>query len=209
MSVLWAKQALTADGWLQNVRIVVRDDGRIAAVDADQPAEGQQLDVLVLAPVNSHSHAFQRAMAGLTERRGANPTDSFWTWRNLMYRFLDQVTPEQVQAIAGLVQMEMLEAGFGTNVEFHYLHHQADGTPYDRLSEMADRVAAAAELTGIGLTLLSVACTWQPLRYSCVCSFGSGARYRTWCGPLTPTGCEPCYGHWQQPAGVSSLSRRS
>ncbi|MEK6216885.1 MAG: formimidoylglutamate deiminase, partial [Boseongicola sp.] len=96
------------------------------------------------------------AMAGLTERRGANPTDSFWTWRNLMYRFLDQVTPEQVQAIAGLVQMEMLEAGFGTNVEFHYLHHQADGTPYDRLSEMADRVAAAAELTGIGLTLLPV-----------------------------------------------------
>jgi formimidoylglutamate deiminase len=95
-------------------------------------------------------------MAGMTERRGPDPRDTFWTWRQLMYRFLDQLTPEQVQAIAALVQMEMLETGYATNVEFHYLHHQPGGVPYDSLSEMAQRVAAAALQTGIGLTLLPV-----------------------------------------------------
>ncbi len=156
MTTLWAEQGLTSTGWEQNVRMKIGADGRIAEVATDAPPEGSQYDVLVPAPANSHSHAFQRAMAGLTEHRGKNPTDSFWTWRSLMYRFLDQITPEQVEAIAALVQMEMLEAGFATNVEFHYLHHQADGTPFDRLSEMADRIAAAAATSGIGLTLLPV-----------------------------------------------------
>ena len=89
------------------------------------------------APANSHSHAFQLAMAGLTERRGADPTDSFWTLRKLMFRFLDRLTPDQVEAIAAFAQMEMLEAGFATNVEFHYLHHQPGVRPYDRLAEMS------------------------------------------------------------------------
>ena len=83
-------------------------------------------------------------MAGLTEGRGPDPRDSFWTWRRLMYRFLDLLTPEQVQAITALVQMEMLEAGYATNVEFHYLHHQPGGVPYDDLSEMSQRITAAA-----------------------------------------------------------------
>ena len=95
-------------------------------------------------------------MAGLTERRGPDPSDSFWTWRRLMYRFLDRLTPEHVEAIAGLVQMEMLEAGYATNVEFHYLHHQPGGAPYANPAEMAGRIAAAAAETGIGLTLLPV-----------------------------------------------------
>ena len=95
-------------------------------------------------------------MAGLTESRGPDPSDSFWTWRRLMYRFLDLLTPEQVQAIAALVQMEMLEAGYATNVEFHYLHHQPGGVPYDDLGEMSGRIIAAAQQTGIGLTLLPV-----------------------------------------------------
>lgn len=156
MTTLWAKQALLADGWAEAVQIKIGDDGRIAAIQENAQAIGDLVSILLPAPANSHSHAFQRAMAGLTEKRGENPTDSFWTWRKLMYRFLDQVTPDQVQAIAALVQMEMLEAGYSTNVEFHYLHHQTDGTPYTKLSEMSDRIAAAAEQSGIGLTLLPV-----------------------------------------------------
>ena len=156
MATIWAQQALTSTGWAENVTVEIGDTGRIAKVTSNTEPTGQRVGALVPAPANCHSHAFQRAMAGLTERRGANASDSFWTWRDLMYRFLDQVTPDQVEAIAALVQMEMLEAGYSTNVEFHYLHHNPDGTPFARLSEMADRIAAAANLTGIGLTLLPV-----------------------------------------------------
>jgi formimidoylglutamate deiminase len=112
--------------------------------------------LLLPAPANAHSHAFQRAMAGLTERRGPDPRDTFWTWRALMFRFLDRLTPEHVEAIAAFVQMEMLEAGYATNVEFHYLHHQPGGRPYADPAEMAARIAAATARTGIGLTLLPV-----------------------------------------------------
>ena len=104
---------------------------------------------------NLHSHAFQRAMAGMTERRGAGD-DSFWTWRELMYRFLDALTPEDVEAIAALAYVEMLEAGFASVAEFHYLHHQPGGTPYADPAELAHRIVAAAAETGIGLTLLPV-----------------------------------------------------
>jgi len=158
MTRLWAEQALLADGWRDNVAIEVGPDGRIASVTPDAPRDGgNALGVLLPAPANSHSHAFQRAMAGLTERRGADDRDSFWTWRQLMYAFLDQITPDHVRAIAALVQMEMLEAGYATNVEFHYLHHQPDGTPYADIAEMAAQIAAATAQTGIGLTLLPVA----------------------------------------------------
>jgi formimidoylglutamate deiminase len=95
-------------------------------------------------------------MAGLTERRGPDPRDSFWTWRALMFRFLDRLTPDHVEAITAFVQMEMLEAGYATNVEFHYLHHQPGGRPYGNIAEMAERIAAASARTGIGLTLLPV-----------------------------------------------------
>jgi len=156
MATLWAQQALLAEGWAREVRVDIGEDGRIAAITPDAEPAGTRLGALLPAPCNAHSHAFQRAMAGLTERRGDDPTDTFWTWRQLMYRFLDQITPDQVQAIAALVQMEMLEAGFATNVEFHYLHHQPDGAPYADLAEMAGRIAAASVETGIGLTLLPV-----------------------------------------------------
>lgn len=156
MQTVWAERALLADGWAEHVSIEFDESGKITGLRPDSPPEGERQGLVIPAPVNSHSHAFQRAMAGLTEQRGSDPTDSFWTWRQLMFRFLDQLTPDQVQAIAALVQMEMLEAGFATNVEFHYLHHQPGGRPYDRLGEMADRIAAAAETTGIGLTLLPV-----------------------------------------------------
>lgn len=154
-TVLHADQALLPTGWARNVVVEV-EDGRIAAVTPDAAPAGGRVAVLLPAPVNLHSHAFQRAMAGLTERRGADPRDSFWTWRQLMYRFLDRLTPEDVQAIAAFVQMEMLEAGYGAVAEFHYLHHQRGGIPYANVAEMSERIVNAAAETGIGLTLLPV-----------------------------------------------------
>lgn len=156
MTSIWAPHALLPSGWARDVQVDLGTDGRIARVTPDRPASGYRTGILLPAPVNVHSHAFQRAMAGLTESRGPDPRDSFWTWRRLMYRFLDSLTPDQVQAITALVQMEMLEAGYATNTEFHYLHHQPGGAPYDTLSEMAQRILAATRDTGIGLTLLPV-----------------------------------------------------
>lgn len=168
MTIIWAKQALTPNGWERDVRVSLGADGRIADVQAGQKAQGTRVGILLPAPVNVHSHAFQRAMAGLSERRGPDPRDTFWTWRQLMYQFLDQINPDHVQAIAAFVQMEMLEAGYATNVEFHYLHHRPDGAPYDNQAEMSERIAAAASTSGIGLTLLPVhyqfgGCDQRPL----------------------------------------------
>jgi formimidoylglutamate deiminase len=156
MQQIWARQALLPEGWARDVTITLADDGRIAGVEAGQAATGHRVGLLLPAPVNVHSHAFQRAMAGLTERRGPDAQDSFWTWRRLMFRFLDRLTPDHVEAITAFVQMEMLEAGYATNAEFHYLHHQPGGAPYDNLAEMSERVAAAAAISGIGLCLLPV-----------------------------------------------------
>lgn len=155
MATLFAETALLPDGWARNVRIEIRE-GCIAEVSAGATATaGKPMGCLLPAPANLHSHAFQRAMAGLTERRGPVP-DSFWTWRSLMYRFLDHLGPDDVQAIAAFVQMEMLEAGYAAVAEFHYLHHQPGGAPYADLAEMSGRIAAAADQSGIGLTLLPV-----------------------------------------------------
>ncbi|WP_417828943.1 formimidoylglutamate deiminase [Thalassospira sp.] len=159
MKFLWANQALTAAGWEKNVRIEIDENGRIAAIQADStpPSDASgRTDILLPAISNLHSHAFQRSMAGLTEKRGPDPRDTFWTWRQLMFRFLDQLTPDHVEAIAAFVQMEMLEAGYANNTEFHYLHHRPGGHLYDNIAEMAERIAAATEITGIGLTLLPV-----------------------------------------------------
>ncbi len=104
---------------------------------------------------NLHSHAFQRAMAGLTERQ-TNPNDSFWTWRELMYRFASRITPDQLHAIAAQLYVEMLEAGYTSVCEFHYLHHQPNGSPYENNAAMSQALIQAANETGIRLTLLPV-----------------------------------------------------
>lgn len=101
MSVIWAEHALTPEGWARDVRLEIDAEGRIAALTTGAAPEGQRVGTLLPAPANSHSHAFQRAMAGLSERRGPDPRDSFWTWRKLMYKFLDQITPDQVEAHRG------------------------------------------------------------------------------------------------------------
>ena len=156
MQTVWAKSALLPTGWASDVRVDIDAAGRIIDVQQNAAMAGETTDTLLPSPVNVHSHGFQRAMAGLTERRGPNPSDSFWTWRQLMFRFLDRLTPDHVETITAFVQMEMLEAGYATNTEFHYLHHQPGGAPYDNIAEMSERIAAAASQTGIGLCLLPV-----------------------------------------------------
>lgn len=161
MQEIWAETALVADEWQKSVSVSVSDSGEILSVKtdiktSDLAAETYRCGILCPAPANIHSHAFQRAMAGMSERRGEDPGDNFWAWRKLMYRFLDQLSPDDVEAITAYVQMEMLEAGFAANTEFHYLHHQKDGTAFEDLAEISGRIAAASQQTGIGLTLLPV-----------------------------------------------------
>jgi formiminoglutamate deiminase len=151
---LFFDHALLPSGWARDVRIAVTD-GTIVSVAASTRRDGAERVSGIAVPglPNLHSHAFQRAMAGLAERRGPQ-ADSFWTWREVMYGFLARLTPDEVEAIAAFAYMEMLEAGFTTVGEFHYLHHDIDGRPYADLGEMAGRIAAASSQTGIGLTLL-------------------------------------------------------
>lgn len=156
MLTIHARNALLPDGWAHNVRIAVLD-GRISAIShgvEPEPAD-ERHHVLVAGMPNLHSHAFQRGMAGLAEVRGPG-NDSFWSWRDVMYRFALSMTPDQMQAIATWLYVEMLEAGFTRVGEFHYLHHRPDGGRYDDIAEMASRIAQAASATGIGLTLLPV-----------------------------------------------------
>ncbi|MDO5657045.1 MAG: formimidoylglutamate deiminase [Paracoccus sp. (in: a-proteobacteria)] len=156
MTEIWAETALLPEGWANHVALRLEGDGRIASVTPGAAPCGHRVDLLLPAMANLHSHAFQRAMAGLSEAKGPEPRDTFWTWRQIMFRFLDHLTPDDVEIIAALVQMEMLEAGYATNVEFHYLHHQPGGRAYDDMAEMSARIVAAAAETGIGLTLLPV-----------------------------------------------------
>ncbi|MGY4569397.1 formimidoylglutamate deiminase [Bradyrhizobium sp. USDA 3256] len=146
--------ALLPSGWANDVQVVVVD-GAIASVTAGvAPSAGDERHQMAVPGLASlHSHAFQRGMAGLAELRG-DTTDTFWTWRETMYRFALTMTPDDVAAVATLLYVEMLERGFTRVGEFHYLHHDRDGAPYANLAEMAVRIAEAASASGIGLTLL-------------------------------------------------------
>ena len=156
MQSWWFETALLAGGWAERVRMTA-EDGCIVAVTPDSvPEAGDERHGAVLPGVaNLHSHAFQRGMAGMAERRGPS-ADSFWTWRDVMYRFANAIGPDEMEAIAALAFVEMLESGFVRAGEFHYVHHDRDGTPFANPAEMGGRLAAAAAETGIGLTLLPV-----------------------------------------------------
>lgn len=156
MSAVHARQALLPDGWASDVRFDL-EAGRIAAIAPGVPPRPGDHKAAIVVPgiASLHSHAFQRGMAGLAERRGP-ATDTFWTWREVMYRFALALTPEENRAVAAWLYAEMLETGFTRVGEFHYLHHAPDGAPYDDVGEMASGIAAAAQETGIGLTLLPV-----------------------------------------------------
>lgn len=156
MTVLHFARALTPEGWRSDVRVTIAGS-RIGGVEtgvAPQP-DDERHALGLPALFNLHSHAFQRAMAGLAERRG-DSHDTFWTWRETMYRFALTMDPDQIEATAAQLYVEMLEAGFSAVAEFHYLHNAPDGRPYAHRAKLAERIAAGARTAGIGLTLLPV-----------------------------------------------------
>ncbi|WNG36942.1 formimidoylglutamate deiminase [Archangium violaceum] len=151
---LFCRSVLLTDGWAENVLLRFDDRGFIVAVERGAKPEGAQASGPVVPGMpNLHSHAFQRAMAGLAERAGRTE-DDFWTWRDTMYRFLARFTPEGLQAVAALLYLEMLKTGYTSVAEFHYLHHDRAGTPYADRAENSLRIVAAARETGIRLTHL-------------------------------------------------------
>ena len=148
-----AGQLWQVDGWRAGVTLAVGADGQLQSA---QDAAGDALGRWVLPGMpNLHSHAFQRAMAGLAERRGGND-DSFWSWRETMYAFAAAIGPDELRAIAAQLYVEMLKAGYTQVCEFHYLHHQPDGKPYAHAEAMSLALIEAAREAGIGLTLLPV-----------------------------------------------------
>lgn len=154
---LFARQVWLDNGWTSNVRLHWDTNGTLTQVEIDaEPAAQEPIEHYVLpGMVNLHSHAFQRAMAGMTEVGSASP-DSFWTWRDLMYRFALALTPDQIEAIAAQLYSECLRHGYTAICEFHYLHRAPNGEFYDNMIETAERVIAAARHTGIGITMLPV-----------------------------------------------------
>lgn len=157
MTAFLAAAALLPQGWARDVLIEADRTGTITAVaaGAPAPATARRLRGAVVPGVpNLHSHAFQRAMAGGAERRSPEGQDSFWTWRETMYRFVGLFSPEDAEAVAAQLYAELLEWGFTAVAEFHYLHHRPDGGPYAEPAEMALRLLSAARQSGIGITLL-------------------------------------------------------
>ena len=158
MNELFVPNALLPTGWARNVLLQWDEAGRLRTVTPD--AVVPQGTPVAPGPVlpgmpNLHSHAFQRAFAGLTEYRGESQ-DSFWSWRNLMYRFAARITPESLEAIATWLYVEMLEAGYTSVCEFHYVHHDQDGRPYADDATLSLALLRAAQSAGIGITLLPV-----------------------------------------------------
>ena len=157
MNQIFAADALLPTGWARDVRIAWDGAGRITAVTPNAQAAGAAVAPGPVLPgmPNLHSHAFQRAFAGLTEYRG-QAEDSFWSWRNLMYRFAQRITPESLEAIATWLYVEMLEAGYTSVCEFHYVHHDTDGRPYADDATLSLALLRAARTAGIAITLLPV-----------------------------------------------------
>jgi formiminoglutamate deiminase len=155
-STLHFAMALLPEGWARDVQIGL-SDGLVAAIAIDIPATKDDERHAIALPglPNLHSHAFQRGMAGLAETRG-DQADSFWTWREIMYRFVERLTPDDLLAIAALAYAEMLESGFTRVGEFHYLHHNRDGARRADPAAMSAAIIAAAGETGIALTHLPV-----------------------------------------------------
>lgn len=151
-----AGHLFTPQGWLRDASLYI-DGGSIASIDADQAGGAQATAERFVLPgmPNLHSHAFQRAMAGLAERRSSSD-DSFWTWRETMYAFASWIDPDDLHAIATQLYVEMLKAGYTHVCEFHYLHNAPDGKPYSDSAAMSLALVEAAHEAGIGLTLLPV-----------------------------------------------------
>jgi len=157
MNSLFASDALLANGWARDVLLEWDERGIFTRVEAGQSRGSARAAAGPVLPgmANVHSHAFQRAMAGLAEFRG-HPTDDFWTWREEMYRLVRLLEPEDVEAVARHLYVEMLEHGYTSVGEFHYIHNDRDGKRYADRAEMSNRIIAAAGEAGIALTLMPV-----------------------------------------------------
>lgn len=152
---LFAENILLDDGWQQNKTLHI-ESGLIAAITDGQDGDAYVADGTVIpGMINCHSHAFQRGFAGFSEQ-GSSSQDSFWTWRKVMYQFLDNISTEQAGIIASQLYIEMLKAGYTRVAEFHYLHHDKDGGNYSQLANMAQAIFSAAKDSGIGITMLPV-----------------------------------------------------
>lgn len=152
----FAEQALLPQGWGKNVRIEVFDGVILKITENAQADDAIRLSGPTLPTMaNLHSHAFQRAMAGMAEV-SLNPNDSFWSWRELMYKMVQKLTPDDLRIIATQLYIDMLKAGYSQVAEFNYLHHQQNGQAYAQLNEMAQQLMQAADAAGLGLTLLPV-----------------------------------------------------
>ena len=162
-ATLFVDAALVGRDVRERVQIDIDTGGRIAhvACGVDPPPGAHRLaGTVVPGLANVHSHAFQRAMAGMAERAGPEG-DSFWSWREVMYRFLASLTPDDVQAVAGQLYVECLLHGYTSVAEFHYLHNAPDGSAYDDLAELSWSILSGAETAGIGLVLLPVLYRWS------------------------------------------------
>ena len=157
MRSFYFDSVLLPSGWANDVHLTVDAAGDILAINTNAEAtDATHIPGVVLPGMpNLHSHAFQRALAGLAEYQ-ANKGDSFWSWRRIMYDFVGRVTPEQLNAIAAQLYLEMLKSGYTSVAEFHYVHHDPQGQPYADTSVMSESIIQAAKLTGIGLTHLPV-----------------------------------------------------
>ncbi|HEY4146439.1 formimidoylglutamate deiminase [Pinirhizobacter sp.] len=156
LSTYRADYAWQGHRWCQDTVLDVRDGHFVIDDQAVANGSSTRLGKYVLPGMpNLHSHAFQRAMAGMAERRGPGD-DSFWTWREAMYGFAQRIGPDDLKAIAAQLYVEMLQAGYTHVCEFHYLHHQPDGSPWSDPAAMSQAIVEAAEEAGIGLTLLPV-----------------------------------------------------
>ena len=152
---LFVKKILLADGWANDKTLTI-EQGIITDITSGYVAGAERAKgVVIPGMVNCHSHAFQRAFAGFSEQ-GSEGNDSFWTWRNIMYKFLGQLNAKDVQVIASQLYIEMLKMGYTRVAEFHYLHHEIDGKNHENLAAMAKAIFDAAKESGIGLTLLPV-----------------------------------------------------
>ncbi|MBK7128956.1 MAG: formimidoylglutamate deiminase [Crocinitomicaceae bacterium] len=151
---------LQNDGWLIPAYVSVDDQGKIISISNQPITTPVDFDLNVYALPgfqNAHSHAFQYAMAGLAEIHSTTQTpDDFWSWREAMYQVALKVNPDHVESIATMLYSEMIRHGYTHVAEFHYLHHDQNGKPYDHLAEMGERLVSAAKNAGIGITLLPV-----------------------------------------------------
>jgi len=156
MSKLYAENILIGSQWQTDKTLSIDSEGLIVSIEPGKDPQASLLDGSVIpGMVNCHSHAFQKAFAGYSEYRGKTQ-DSFWSWRDIMYRFVAKMTPEDAHSVASFVYTEMLKAGYTSVAEFHYLHHQAGGAHYDDPAEMSHQIINAASTIGIALTHLPV-----------------------------------------------------